>query len=266
MIEHTVAWLQTLTFIQSTFMIPVFLGFMVFLLPYIRTKLGIVISGDTVDGCAEGFGAVALFFVFIAATSLSTVQGFQKDGAKVVDAEVAQITNLDRELVHAAGAEADKLRVTLKTYVQAIISDDWPAMADGGSAASVDRAMGSLMSQVNHITAGSGISAATATALFTRLEAVSDVRSERIEIANVHLSKLYWETMFIFLSLMLIISFFTHSTIGKRAALCGKMAAIGFTLVLVLQTDGVFHGDISIQPTSYVKALAKMKIRTADTD
>ena len=43
------------------------------------------------------------------------------------------------------------------------------------------------------------------------------------------------------------------------------MIALAFTLVLIIQTDGVFYGDIAIKPTAYSASLGKMKIRTMDT-
>jgi hypothetical protein len=35
---------------------------------------------------------------------------------------------------------------------------------------------------------------------------------------------------------------------------------------MLIQTDGVFSGDISVTPAHYVKTVQKMKVRTIDTD
>jgi hypothetical protein len=66
--------------------------------------------------------------------------------------------------------------------------------------------------------------------------------------------------------MLLLISAFTQATVAKRVGLCGKMVALSFTLVLIVQTDGVFSGDISITTKGYEKVLAKMKIRSIDSN
>jgi len=123
--------LQSLNFTQCTIIVPVVLAFLVFILPWTRKKLGFEVSGEMSDSANEGFGAIALFFVFIAASSLSTVQGFQKDGQKATEVEIAHITNLDRELVHVNTEQTEKARVELKNYLSAIIDKEWKTMEKG---------------------------------------------------------------------------------------------------------------------------------------
>jgi len=79
------------------------------------------------------------------------------------------------------------------------------------------------------------------------------------------LSFIYWDMIFAFIGVLLVISFFYHTAVPKRIGLAGKMVALAFTMTLIIQTDGVFYGDISIKPTAYSAALSKMKIRTMDT-
>jgi len=258
--------LQSLSFTQCTIIVPVVLAFLVFILPWIRKKLGFEVSGEMSDSANEGFGAIALFFVFIAASSLSTVQGFQKDGQKATEVEIAHITNLDRELVHVNTEQTEKARVELKNYLSAIIDKEWKTMEKGLPAPEVDAALGKVLSIINHLEPEGKVTEKTLDAINTRLEHVSDSRDERVAVSNFHLSFIYWDIIFCFMGMLLVISFFYHSALPKRIGLAGKMIALAFTLVLLLQTDGVFYGDISIKPTLYTKALEKMKVRTMDTN
>jgi len=259
MIESIVHKLQILDFVEASILIPVTLGFAVFILPWLRNAIGIKTSSEVSDGLGEGFSAIALFFIFIAATSLGTLQGYQKDGAKVVELELAHITSLDRDLAHRKEGEYAEARVILKNYVRAIIDDEWPLLADGEESEKVTHIFGELVGTLNHLKTGE-----ISDALLNRINIVSESREERIEVANLHLNKIYWGMTFAFIFLMLAISAFTHVSLAKRAALCGKMVAIAFTLVMLVQTDGVFSGDISIKPTGYEKLLKKMTARTAD--
>ncbi len=49
--------LQSLSFTQCTIIVPVVLAFLVFILPWIRKKLGFEVSGEMSDSANEGFGA-----------------------------------------------------------------------------------------------------------------------------------------------------------------------------------------------------------------
>jgi hypothetical protein len=266
MMMDFVELLQHLSFAQATIIIPFGLGLIVFLLPWLRNAVGIKVSADTGDGCSEGFSAIALFFVFLAATSLTTLQGYQKDGAKAVETELAHITNLDRDLVRVGGDVAVKARLALQKYVRLIITDEWPRLAVGESAETVDRALGEVASAINHMEEIGHVDARVVEGAVERLERMSDSREERIETSNEHLPEIYWMIIFGFLGMLLLISAFTQATLAKRVGLCGKMVALSFTLVLIVQTDGVFVGDISIKPKGYEKVLAKMKIRTIDSN
>jgi len=258
--------LQSLSFTVCTLLVPAVLALVVFMLPWIRKKCGIETSSDMADSASEGFSAIALFFVFIAASSLSTVQGFQKDGLKVTEQEVAQITNFDRELVHAGGEKAEAARAALKNYVSEIINKEWKTMEEGKSSKDVDAALGKIISILNHMEPKGKLTEKSIDALIARLEHVSDIRDERIEVSNLHLSEIYWDIILCFVLMLLVIAFFTSDKPPKRVGLAGKMIALSFTLVLLIQTDGVFYGDIAVKPTLLTNQMEKMKVRTEDSN
>jgi uncharacterized membrane protein len=217
------------------------------------------------DSANEAFGAIALFFVFIAASSLTTVQGFQKDGQKVTEVEIAAITNLDRELVRIESEKAVQARLALKEYISTIIDKEWKTMEQGLPSDEVEAALGKVISIINHMEGDKHVSEKMQESLEAHIEKMSDTRDERIQVSNLHLSFIYWVMIFAFIGILLVISFFYHTAVPKRIGLSGKMVALAFTLTLIIQTDGVFYGDIAIKPTAYSAALAKMKIRTMDT-
>jgi len=262
MILSIVHAVQSLSFTACVLIVPSVLALVVAMLPKLRKSMGIELGAELMDSTVEAFSAIALFFVFMTASSLSTVQGFQKDGQKVTETEVAHITNLDRELV-AIGEKAEPTRVALKNYLGLIVEKEWKELEHGNSSPEVDHALGGLISAVHHM---DGVSEKNMDAVHTRLEQVSDARDERIEVSNEHLSDIYWGIIFAFLLMMLVIAFLSNPALPKRIGLAGKMIALGFTLVLLIQTDGVFSGDIAIKPTLYTNALAKMKVRTADSE
>ena len=265
MILDVVHAVQSLSFTQCILIVPATLAGAVMALPAIRKSLGIEVNSELTDSAAEAFGAIALFFVFMTASSLSTVQGFQKDGQKITETEIAHITNLDRELVGIGGEKSEVVRLELKNYLQLIIEKEWKELEHGNSSEEVDHALGRVISAVHHWKEA-GLSEKNYDAIEARIEHVSDTRDERIEVANEHLSMIYWGIIFAFMLMLLVIAFFSNPALPKRVGLAGKMVALAFSLVLLIQTDGVFSGEISVQPTLYKNALAKMKVRTADTE
>jgi hypothetical protein len=260
-----VHFFQSLSFTQCTILLPVLLASLVFIMPWVRNKLGIEVAGEMSDSANEAFGAIALFFVFIAASSLATVQGFQKDGQRVTEVELAHITNFDRELVRIDSERAVKARLQLKNYMTAIIEKEWKTMEYGLPSDEVEAALGQLISTINHMEDDKKVSEKTLESLEAHLEKISDSREERIQVSNLHLSFIYWDMIFAFIGILIVISFFYHTALSKRIGLAGKMIALAFTLTLLIQTDGVFYGDIAIKPTAYSASLAKMKIRTMGT-
>ena len=265
MILDIVHAVQKLNFTQCILIVPAGLALVVMALPALRKRLGIEANSELTDSAGEAFGAIALFFVFMTASSLSTVQGFQKDGQKVTETEVAHIANLDRELVSIGGDKAESVRVELKNYLQLIIDKEWKELENGNSSEEVDHALGSVISSVHHWKEA-GISEKNYDEIHNRLELMTDSRDERIEVANEHLSVIYWGIIFSFMLMLLVIAFFSNPALPKRVGLAGKMIALGFSLVLLIQTDGVFSGEIAVQPTLYKNALAKMKVRSADSE
>ncbi len=261
-----VHFFQSLSFNQCTIIVPAGLAFLVFILPGIRKALKIEVDAEMSDGAVEAFGAIALFFVFIAAASLSTLQGFQKDGQKVTETEVAHIVNLDRELVRIGGDKTEAARVKLQKYMSAIVTDEWKTMAEGHESPTVDDAFGELTAAVHKMDGDSKFSEKTLESIHAHIEKVSDIREERIQVSNERLSFIYWDMLMAFIGIMLAISFFNVTKVSKRISMAGKMVALSFTLVLILQTEGVFVGDIAVKPTHHAKALEKMKVRTADTN
>ena len=261
-----VHFFQSLSFNVCTIVLPFVLAFLIFILPGVRKALGIEVEAETSEGAGEAFNAIALFFVFIAASSLITVQGFQKDGLKVTEAEISHISNLDRELVRIGGEKMEAARTQLKTYVAEIVGKEWKTMASGEESPEVDAAFGKLISIVHHMEGDGKISEKALESIHAHIEKVSDSRDERIQTSNLHLSFIYWDMIFAFIGILLVISFFYTSKVAKRISLSGKMIALSFTLVLIIQTDGVFSGDIAIKPTLYIHAIEKMNVRTADTN
>jgi hypothetical protein len=266
MIAEFVDHLQKLNFVESSILIPGTLGFIVAVLPWLRDKLGMKLASDVNDGFSEGFSAIALFFVFIAAASLASVQGFQKDGAKAVETEINAIQNLDRDLTRINTPQAIAARVALKQYVRAVIDDEWPKLADGEESEKVTHLVGDVIKQINHMENSSPKDAMVLEGLEKLIANVADARSERVEVANEHLNPIYWGLVFAFIGLLIVVSAFTHVSLSKRASLCGKMVAISFSLVMLIQTDGVFSGDIAIKPTGFEKLAKKLAARTLDSE
>jgi hypothetical protein len=256
--QNIVTFLQSMSFAQAGTIVPLVLGLIVFVLPWIRDKLGLKLSSEVNDGFFDGFSAMALFFVFIGATSLSIVLGFQNAGAKAVEIELNQIVSLDRELSRHHNPEIKEAKIYLKKYVKAIIDIEWPLLAIGEKSLVVDNIFNNIIEQIDKINTLTLKDEMIVEKINKTLDAVSDARSDRLEVANLHLSPIYWGLVLGYILLMIFISAFTHVSLGKRFAVCCRMIVIAILLVMLTQIDGVFSGEISIKPTEYDKLEKKM--------
>ena len=183
-------------FLEASILIPSVLGIAVFMLPWLRTRLGMKVSDELSAGLAEVFGTIALFFVFIAATSLTTVQSYQKDGTQVVEKELAQISSLDHDLGRLAEPEAEAARSALHKYVQLIADDEWTLLRRGESSDAVDGALESLMGTINRLTVRGEKQDALFAGIADRADKLDEARDDRIEVANERLSNIYWGMIF----------------------------------------------------------------------
>jgi len=89
---------------------------------------------------APFFGAVGILFALLTGFLAGDIGDRNRQAARAVSAEAAELRNVFTLSV-AAVSEMREIRAAWTVYVKAVIADEWRAMANGNSAASVDAPM-----------------------------------------------------------------------------------------------------------------------------
>lgn len=206
---------------------------------------------------APFFGAIAILFALMSGFLAGDIADRNRQAARAVQAETAELRNVFTLSVAAASDMRD-IRAAWTDYVGAIVSGDWPAMLNGQAAASADSAYDSLLREVSDPQIASEAGAAVHAALLTATIRAGTARSERLALASDNTSVIKW-------TIVLILGVMTQIGVGIvhlqrprphiAALLVFTVAAIA-TIGLIALQENPFAGDVRIGPDA-LQALLK---------
>ena len=205
---------------------------------------------------APYFGSVGLLLALLTGFLAGDIADRNRQAARAVQAEVAELRNVFTLSVASASDMRD-IRAAWARYVSAVARDEWPAMADGRSAASAAAAYDDLLREVSDPKNVTQPGAPVQSALLTATVRVGTARSERLALASDSTSELRWE-------LVLILGVMTQIAIGlvhlqRRNAQIAALAVFSVSVVIALGLIGLqeypFAGNVQIHPTAYQNLL-----------
>lgn len=198
---------------------------------------------------APFFGAVAILFALMAGFLGSDIADRNRQAARSIQTEVAELRNLFTLSV-ASKSDMRNIRAAWAEYVKTATRDEWPAMALGHRATSVDAAYDALLREVSDPGIALDAGAAVHTALLNAAVHAGTARSERLALASDSTSELKW-------AVVLILGVMTQLAIGivhlqKRNAQIGALVVFSvaavITLGLIALQEHPFAGDVSFGP------------------
>ena len=129
------------------------------------------------DGVAPPFfGAVAILFALMAGFLASDIADRNRQAGRAVQTEAAELRNIFTLSV-ASKPDMAAIRAAWSDYVKAVTRDEWPAMTDGYSAPSVDKAFDALLRELSEPAMAANAGPAVSTALINAAMRVSSARS-----------------------------------------------------------------------------------------
>jgi ABC-type multidrug transport system fused ATPase/permease subunit len=209
---------------------------------------------------APFFGSVAILFALLTGFLASDIADRNRQAARAVQAEVAELRNVFTLSV-ASASDMQAIRENWAAYVKAVVTDEWKAMTDGDSAPSATAAYDALLREVSQPKIATEAGAAVHSALLTAAVRAGTARSERLALASDNTSELKW-TMVLMLGIM------TQIAIGvvhlqKRnahiAALSVFSVAAVLALGLIALQEHPFAGDVRLSPAPLQELLKKMQ-------
>jgi hypothetical protein len=201
---------------------------------------------------APFFGAVGILFALLTGFLASDIADRNRQAARAVQAEIAELRNVYTFSV-AAASDMRNIRAAWERYVSAVARDEWPAMVDGASAASASAAYENLLHEVSDPKIATEAGAPVQSALLMTTVRVGTARSERLALASDTTSAIKWE-------IVLILGIMTQISIGvvhlqRRNAQVAALVVFSVSAVIALGLIGLqeypFAGSVRIPATVF---------------
>lgn len=209
----------------------------------------------------DAFKVVAATTSLILGFSLVQVDGNLRNEQLGVGREAAAFSATDLRLSHLGGAEASRLRASLRLLAGQVVDDEWPAMTDGGRSQAADRLFEDLSARLAATAPAGEPARATVNRAINGLDEMARLREARLSAAATHLPPIYWWAIAILLGLMLALA--TLTAPGSPRSLAAAMigAAIGLLIALVAIIDGPFDGALGVGPGPVQQAIVRSLAR-----
>ncbi|KAA5603048.1 DUF4239 domain-containing protein [Blastochloris sulfoviridis] len=222
-------------------------------------------SSSPVHGKFKTFVGVAAPFISTVSVLFSLLTGFlasdisdrNRQAWRAVHSESSATETL-HTLSLTAGDDMARIRGPLRVYLQSVLTDDWPRMADGDRAPDTDAAFEALLREVSNPKVAQAAGPAVHAALLNAVIRIRDARADRLALASDRTNDIKWLTV-------LILGIITQFAIAlvhlerPRAHGAGvavfSLAAI-VALGLIALQEHPFNGAIRISPAPLENALA----------
>jgi len=205
------------------------------------------------------FTSVSVLFALFSGFLGNDVWERQRQASRAVQVERDSLLAIGTLSIATVSDMAD-IRAALRAYVEAVVGDEWPRMADQGQSALAAQALGEVLRQVARpeITAEAG--AAAHAALLDLALRVRTARNDRLAISGADYDAEKWATV-------LTLAVLTQVAIGlvqldrmrpQAAALCVFTTAAVVTLGLLAIRERPFDGAYPIRPDAIRDVLAAL--------
>jgi Protein of unknown function (DUF4239) len=192
--------------------------------------------------------AVILSFMLV-----SVWQQYDQAGATVV-----QEASAVADLYHAAGnfpePTQSQLRVALRSYTNAIINDEWPAMRGGKASATAAKASFGLLGIIIRYNPSSNAQQALQQDAIGFVNTLVDARRDRLFDNQSGIPIIFWVGMLLLSAITIFCAYiFRIKNEAMHVFMCVALAAvIAVVFVLIAEFDYPFRGDAQIPPTAWL--------------
>lgn len=198
----------------------------------------------------------AVLLAFLVVTTWKDFSNAQKN----VSQEANAIASLYRDTSPLPTAFRSKFKSTLENYVNTIINDEWPVMAEGKSSAKVEQEQNKIWQLLRDSQPKSEIQKIFFTEAVKKLNELGEMRQARILQAEAGLHPFLYFVLLVggLITITFTLFFGTENFVLQAimTSLLAMMIAIIFFTIMVL--DFPFTGDISIKADALKSVLANL--------
>jgi hypothetical protein len=178
--------------------------------------------------------------------ALLEVQSNFRETNDVVQQEAHTLDLSSRELRHIGIPGAARVRSQLLDYGHAIVTTEWPLLAQGKRSDTLDAKYSELLRLVTDLkptTVGQQI---VLTEVFRQLDLLGDLRDRRISAASTSLPNGFWTVIDAMVAICLLLAAGVPATLAHRYATLLPTAALGVLIAMIVIIDTPFIGQTSV--------------------
>jgi Protein of unknown function (DUF4239) len=198
-----------------------------------------------------------LYAVFLAFAIILVWQKYSEADSTVAKEAGAAATIY--HLSHGLGeTQGDALRAALTNYLRVVISQEWPAMEQGGASRSARQALEAIYAALLQAKSAEQQDTALTSEIFYQLDVLTQARRARLLAAEGVVPGVVWVVLFGGAVLTIGFTlFFGTPNLRAQTLMTGMLSALIFSeLLIVVAIDHPFTGTVKVGPEALTEVLA----------
>jgi Protein of unknown function (DUF4239) len=255
-------WLNSLPDAVIVIGFAVLMGGLIVVIPLIMRSLPIVApTPENTEFVMRIQGTLFVMSGFALAFTLAQAQANVRHVDALVAAEAAHINNLDRILTRYGETSVAAIRPDLMTYANSVATLEWEAMHHDKEHEPTMQAFAPVARAITAINPTNARQATLFTEMMKSIDQIMESRALRLEAVHIALPGIYWGVVIFAMGVLVLASCVIERTPFRNLALATQMSVLGAFIGILFITDHPFHGESSIGPDAFVKAMSEMKAR-----
>lgn len=211
-------------------------------------------------GLAMGMlGVVAMMLSLLLAFSSMSVWDAYSGAESAAAAEASVSGELVRDLSVYGGPAANAAREAVRTYLRAVIEDEWPAMAAGGRSESASHKFNAIYRAVGVLSPRNSREQVLLAEIWSRTNELNVQRRARFNsVGGSAIPGALWSTIAFCMLFNFLLLYGMPSRRSHNMLIGFYAGTLGLMLFLITAMDRPFVGKVSVSPESYRTALQSM--------
>jgi hypothetical protein len=202
-----------------------------------------------------------LYAVLLAFVVVVVWQQFQAASVNV-DVEATKLSDLYRDAAEYPEVDRVRLRRQLRAYAEAVVADEWGAMARGGESARAWAEYDQLWKVYRGLRPRDVTEVATAIETLQRMNELGEARNLRLLHSRASIHPVLWAGLITVGALTIGFGYFFGTQLRAQVAMTAVFAtAIGILVFIIVVLAHPFRGYGHIAPDPFVRALARWSTR-----
>jgi Na+/proline symporter len=208
------------------------------------------------------FAVVGVLYAVMLAFAVIVVWEKFNDAEKDVAQEAGAATMIYRIAEGIPATPSEAIRGALVAYLNAAITNDWPAMEHGTTSPAVTHALNNLYTAVLSFNSRENRDTALLSEILYQLDQITQARRTRDVMASGNVPAIIWLGLFGGAVVTIGFTFFFGSeNLRAQSMMTGALSILIFSaLLMVIAIDYPFAGSVKVEPHALSAALEDFKV------